>query len=146
MADNQKQKKANQALILERRRRVMAGLLAGFSYRSIAARLDISIATISRDVKELFKEMEHDRVNDVAQYRKLELQRIDVALAAIWGKIAAGHLGEIDRLISLQNQRAKYVPGLQDPERKEFTGKDGQDLPVAQTVIYMPDNGRPDRT
>ena len=118
-------KKAVKALIAERRRKVMAALLAGLSYRAIAERLAVGLGTIERDAKELFKSMEQDRVTDVAQYRKLELQRIDVALTSIWVKIAAGQLGEIDRLIVLQNQRAKYMPGLQAPERREISGPGG---------------------
>ena len=131
--------------IAERRKKVLAGLLAGMRYQLMAEKLEVCRTTIVYDVRAILATMEKDRIPDTDKYRRIEIERLDVALNAIWREVQQGNLKAIDRLISLQNQRAKYIPHLQDPEKFEVTGKDGKDFASAPIILYMPDNGRPDK-
>ena len=103
----------------ERRQRVTAGLQAGLTFREIAEALDCALGTVHNDCKHVMNEMLKESISDVGQYRALELRRIDMAWNAIWKRVRDGELGAIDRLVTLQNQRAKYWAGLHEPERIE---------------------------
>jgi len=97
-----------------RRLLVAANLLAGATYREIAAAAHVSIGTVSNDVTIILGRWEREQVQDTGKYVKLELRRLDVALNAIWDKVRDGHLGAIDRMIAIMNKRAKLM-GLDKP-------------------------------
>jgi hypothetical protein len=61
-----------------------------------------------------------DRITEAPakQVRKLELERLDAILTSIWGQIAKGHLGAIDRAIKIMERRARYL-GLDTPLKQE---------------------------
>jgi hypothetical protein len=91
-----------------RRKKVAANLLAGMNYREMAAALGVSIGTIANDVKIILGRWQREQVETVDEWVQIEEKRIDRAINAIWNDILDGNLGAIDRLIRLQDQRAKY--------------------------------------
>lgn len=66
--------------------------------------------SVSRAVKKALADIPREEATMVLQ---MELARLDVALRAIWPKILQGDLWAIDRLIAIQNRRARYL-GLDD--------------------------------
>jgi len=61
-----------------------------------------------------------DRITEAPakEVRKLELERLDNILTSIWGQIAKGHLGAIDRALKIMERRARYL-GLDTPLKQE---------------------------
>ncbi|KPL72270.1 hypothetical protein ADN00_15760 [Ornatilinea apprima] len=97
----------------ERRKVVAANILAGLSYRQIADALNISIGTISNDVKKITERLEKEQVEDLSQALRLEIARLDQLLNTLWSKATNGDLSCIDRILKISDQRAKLL-GLYD--------------------------------
>ena len=107
-------------VIAARREKVAQALLAGLTYREIAKELKAGLATIAADVKAILAALETETLQDAGEYRKLELRRLDMMHNTMWGPAMRGSMGAVDRLISIQNQRAKYMTGLQDSSKHEL--------------------------
>lgn len=93
----------------ERRKKVAANLLGGMTYREMARACDVSIGTISNDVKIILGRWKREQIQDTGRYVDLELRRLDIATNAIWDKITGGDLRAVDRLLKIQERRAKYL-------------------------------------
>jgi hypothetical protein len=128
----------------ERRKHVAANLVSGMNYRDIQSALkargcDVSLGTISNDVKILLGRLQREQVSDVEHWVTVECRRLDTALNAIWDKVQNGDYRAIDRLLQIQNQRAKYL-GLFKPVHVTLTDdqllKEYEDLlaALAETV------------
>lgn len=74
-----------------------------------------------------------DTADDV---RKLELERLDAMFVPVYGNALRGDLMALSAAINIMNRRAKLL-GLDAPERKELTGKDGSDLILAAPTIII---------
>lgn len=97
-------------LEIERRRAIVAAnVLAGLNYRDMATQLNVSIGTISNDVKMVARRYREEQISEYADIVQLELRRIDTALNAIWDQVKAGNRPAIETMMALQNQRAKYL-------------------------------------
>ncbi len=66
--------------------------------------------SVSRAIKKALKDIPREEASMVLH---MELERLDIALRAIWPKILQGDLWAIDRLVMIQNRRARYL-GLDD--------------------------------
>ena len=108
-----------------RREKVAQALLAGLTYREIAAELGVALSTVACDVKAILGALETETLTDAAEYRKLELRRLDMMQNKVWLPAMRGSLGAVDRLLKIQDQRAKYMPGVQDAARHELSGPNG---------------------
>jgi hypothetical protein len=101
--------KQQQMDIEKRRLIVMSNILAGLNYRDIASQLNVSLGTISRDVKAVINRLKKEQVLEAEQAILVDLRRIDVALHSIWDDVKAGKLLAIDRMIKLMERRAKML-------------------------------------
>jgi transcriptional regulator with XRE-family HTH domain len=77
---------------------------SGLSYAQVAAKLGIAESTASELVQRALQGVVQEPGADVI---KLELQRLDAALAAIWARVVKGEVEVIDRLLKIQERRAK---------------------------------------
>lgn len=93
----------------ERRKIVAANLLAGLNYRDISSALNVSLGTISNDVKVLMGRWQKEQLEAIEENIRLDLRRIDVAINAIWEDVKAGDIRAIGALIQLQDRRAKLI-------------------------------------
>ena len=100
----------------QRRSAVAALILAGHSYREIARQLEVSAATVHRDVMAVMRQWRQEYLIDAQQHIQQDLKRVDVAMGAIFDDVRAGKLTAIDRMLRLLDQRAKYL-GLYAPEK-----------------------------
>lgn len=107
---------SKRAEIEQRRKIVAANLQSGLSITKIAEALGVSKATVSADAKAIYREWKADRNICVDAILESELSRLDRALAAIWPSVCKGHLTAIDRMLRIQERRAKYL-GLDAPTR-----------------------------
>jgi hypothetical protein len=87
----------------------------GLRWDAIAARLGYSHASHAHRRFSIM--MASIPAEDVAEARKLEVERLDAALCAIWEKVVAGNLWAIDRLLKISEQRCKLL-GLNAPDRQ----------------------------
>jgi hypothetical protein len=135
----------------ERRKHVAANLVSGMNYRDIQSALkargcDVSLGTISNDVKILLGRLQREQVSDVEHWVTVECRRLDTALNAIWDKVQNGDLHAIDRLMAIQNQRAKYL-GLFKPIHVTLTDdqliEEYQNVLAALAEVVDPGEGDP---
>lgn len=56
--------------------------------------------------------------SDVEEIRKVEIDRLDVAQAAIWGNVLKGDTKAVDTLLRLMSRRAALL-GLDQPSRSQ---------------------------
>lgn len=116
----------------QRRKLVMANLLAGATYREIAEALHCSIGTVANDYKVLLRRLNRETIRDTDQYVLIECRRLDVALNAIFPKVKSGDLKAIDRMLAIMNRRARYM-GLDEPV--EFRLSDAELLAEYQGLL-----------
>lgn len=102
----------------------------GLRYEQIATELGISEAGAWQAIQRAYKRSLKLTDDEADSNRKLDLERIDVALAAIWEQVIAGKLFAIDRLVMLLERRARLL-GLDKPEggvngaiKREYVGVD----------------------
>src|SRR4051812_7744793 len=77
-------RKVREVEIANRRRTVVANLLAGATYREIASVLSISISTIHEDIQVMLDELTSHYLSDVDRWRVIQLRRYDMLLNAVW--------------------------------------------------------------
>ena len=118
-------KKTLEAIRTERRRHIANGLYAGMTYREMATKQEVALSTVHSDVKAILKALQKETLQDAEKYRRVELRRLDLLHNKAWIQANQGNLQAIDRLLKIQDQRAKYLTGVQDNPRQEHTGANG---------------------
>lgn len=118
--------------IEQRRKTVMANILAGLNYREIAEGLEppVSIGTIAKDVQVVSERLKKEQATEYAEYLVIELRRLDVAMNGIFQKVRDGNTYAIDTMIKLQDQRLKLTGHPLAVKKIEITGKDGGPISI----------------
>jgi uncharacterized protein YerC len=99
-----------------RRARVASMLLGGVtSQRTIAESLNVSEATISRDVRQIEKQWQASAVQDIAAAKGKDLERTERLIAALWNDARNGRWLATDRVLNLMQHRARLL-GLEAPK------------------------------
>lgn len=91
--------------IADRRKKVAANLLAGWTYRDIAEVLDVSIGTIASDYKAMLESWKQHYTTRLDQYLYMQLRRYDTMLNAIWPDAQRGNALMIDRALSIMDRQ-----------------------------------------
>ncbi len=119
------------AEIAERRRRVAALYTRRINQEDIARQVGVDQSTVSKDIKAMLKEWREGALSDIADVRARELGELDEIERDCALQFAASKdPGWIDRRLKCKERRSKLL-GLDAPERKEVTGKDGGPLALA---------------
>lgn len=108
----------------ENRQAVLQLRRAGFTYARISEQVGLSAGRCVKIVNACLAEFATDAAEQVEELRRLQLCRIDHALAAISAKISTGHLGAIDRMVRLEERRSRLL-GLDAPTRVAPTNPAG---------------------
>lgn len=101
----------------------------GKQYREIAEALGVGESQAFRDVKAVLDRTKELANEEARELRKLECERMDVALNAIMPKVKAGNTAAIETMIRLQKRRADLL-GLDPPKRLEASGPDGAPIAI----------------
>lgn len=106
----------------------------GLNYGQIAAKLNMpshqaAWAACDAAMKKMLRE-------PADTVRKLELDRLDAMFIVPYGNALRGDMSAVAVVLHIMQRRAKLL-GLDVPEKKELTGKDGTDLNMAPTVILI---------
>ena len=116
-----------QELELEKRRAIVASnLLAGLNYRDMAVALGVSLGTVANDVKIILERWREEQVRTLGDITEIELRRLDTMLNAVWGDAKAGKLGHIDRVIRIDERRARIL-GSDAPTEQNLNLTDTRD-------------------
>ncbi len=104
----------------ERERKAMELRLAGATYAQIAQALGISQAGAHKAVMRALKRL-NEKLNEQAeQVRRLELERLDRMLLALWPQAQKGNHGAVDRILRIMERRARLL-GLDAPKSVDVT-------------------------
>jgi len=105
----------------------------GLNYAQIAEKMGWKTAQSAwNNVDAALKRTLQEPANDV---RKLELERLDAMFIPVYGNAMRGDLMAIASALNIMTRRARLL-GLDAPDKKELTGKDGAPLTTGpQTII-----------
>ena len=106
----------------------------GKTYVAIGRELGISSSRACRLVKHTFALMKGKREELVDDVTRLELQRLDALVEALWPNRADPQVA--NALIRVTETRAKLL-ALFAPERHEVTDGNGDPIPAATQTVYI---------
>lgn len=115
---------------LERQRKALELRKFGVGFQAIADQLGYADASGAyRAVMAGLKKTLQEPADEV---RKMELERLDVAMLAIQAQVRAGHLAAIDKWLKIMERRARLL-GLDAPAKAVVTGESGGPLEIHVT-------------
>lgn len=147
--------------IAERRAKAVNMKLAGAKYAEIATELGYkSPGAACQDITRALEQAVAEQSRSIELLREEELQRLDLLLAEAWavlkrqhvtvshGKIVCGEDGRpleddgpvlqaIDRILKIQERRAKYIPGLEAAQRHEVVTMDAIEAEIARLTAEL---------
>lgn len=105
------------AKLMKRRKLAFDLRVKGNTYRQIAKKLGVSYVQVSNDIKYITSKMEEQTIDLAARDRQIELTRLDKMYLALEPRIRKGDEFAIDRALKIMQQRAKYIPNYEEPNR-----------------------------
>lgn len=126
------QKITTRARVAERRTIVAANVLAGASYRDIAAALNVGKSTVAKDFKAVLEEWREKYTQAAGEWADIQLRRLDVLFNAIWEAARRGDLAAIDRALKII-ERQNQILGIGLTSRLAIGGSDGQ--PIEHRIV-----------
>jgi len=99
--------------------------IAGKSYQEIGEALGYAHDNSSRRL--VLKAMRIIKADKVKHVRMMELARLDMLMGAAWDSAMEGHLGAIQAVLKVMQQRAKLL-GLDAPLKVAKTDTKGRDI------------------
>jgi hypothetical protein len=102
---------------------------SGATYEAIARDLGVSVQSAHRAVKRALNRLNGEIAEGVTDVRRMELERLDAMLGALWPKAARGNPTAVDRVLHIMERRAKLL-GLDTPS----TGAENYAVGVAVQV------------
>ena len=105
---------------------------SGSTYEVIARDLGVSVQSAHRAVKRVLNRLNGEIAESVTDVRRMELERLDAMLGALWPKAARGNLTAVDRVLHIMERRAKLL-GLDTPPTDAETSAVGVAVQVNLT-------------
>jgi DNA-binding CsgD family transcriptional regulator len=112
---------------------------SGATYDQIGKTLGITTQGAYKAIIRSLQRLNEKNTEGTEELRRLEVERLDRMLAAIWGQVLNGNQGAIDRALRIGERRAKLL-GLDAPTKTDLT-TDGKPLTDVIRVITHGDNG-----
>jgi len=98
----------------EREKRAMELRLAGATYAQIGEALGISAQAAHKAVMRALDRINEKLAEDAQKVLRLELERLDKMLLALWPQAQRGNQGAVDRILRIMERRARLL-GLDAP-------------------------------
>jgi len=111
----------------ERKREIIKLRRDGLTFHEIGEQVACTPQYAFKVVRVYLERVDKELSEEVAQLRRLESERLDRAHRAVWPKAIKGDLRAIDRVLRIMERRARLF-GLDAPQKRELTGKDGRPL------------------
>jgi hypothetical protein len=126
-------------LTLEREHQALAMRRQGMTYEAIGRALGINASSAWRAVERAYQRSLRLCDEDANFNRQLDLDRMDVALRALWPHIEAGKEGAIDRLLAIIDRRMRLL-GLETRRRRTWDSQEIGDM-LASYLARLEDDG-----
>lgn len=114
-----KKQEGKKLRMAERRAKSVTLYKAGWTYRDIAAELDVSHDTIAKDIQTTLAQYAKISEKEAEEIRFVHVERIQAAVKAIWQSVGKGNLKAIHTLIRLMEREAKLL-GLDAPTKVDL--------------------------
>jgi cell wall assembly regulator SMI1 len=101
--------------IAERRHNALLLRVSGASTRDIAKAIGEAKSTIDRDLRAVVRELNEQTFEQIAEHRRLELERLDAVQSSLWPALMKGDTTAALRIIQVINLRSKLL-SLFEPE------------------------------
>lgn len=122
-------KRGDAEKITERRRKAWEMKKEGYTFRDIAKANGCALDTAHRDVMASLAEY-RVKPEEVELYKTLQNESMNTVRRVISQKCREGSLGHIDRLLKIEERRAKLL-GLDSPEKFMDVG----DVPITEVTF-----------
>ncbi len=106
---------------------------SGATYEQIGKALEITTQGAYKAIIRSLRKLNEKNSEGADELRRLEVERLDRMLAAIWSQVISGNQGAIDRALRIGERRAKLI-GLDAPTKQEVTE------PIRLLVEYAEQN------
>ena len=113
------------AVALSRERQALELRMAGKGYQAIGDALGITAPGAADAVRRAIAKLEAETAEKAEEVRRLELDRLDAMLEGLWEKAQDGDPQAIDRVLRIQERRAKYL-GIDAPAPRASEGDDNE--------------------
>ncbi len=120
---------AKRILAAQRRIQALDLRLQGKTYRQIGEAMDCSEQRAHKLVTCELARLNARRAEQVEELTRLEVERLDALLAAVWDGAMKGRRTCIDRALAIAQRRAKLL-GLDAPSRKQIGNLNGEPFKV----------------
>jgi len=100
---------ADKVLALEREEQILRMRIGGARYQQIADRLGIAPSTVGRALQRGMARWQAQADDLVSEHIGLQLERLDRLLLSVWSDAVKGKLGAIDRVLKIEERRAKLL-------------------------------------
>lgn len=110
----------------QKRARAVELRRAGWSYERIGTELSITRQRAHQLVTEALKDLNEKCAEEASSLRRLQAERLDVALNALWAKVVTGNTDAIYAMLRIEERRAKLL-GLDAPTKIAPTDPTGED-------------------
>jgi DNA-binding CsgD family transcriptional regulator len=117
-------------LAKDRERECLSLRKAGATYDQIAERVGITREGARGAVARALAALSDVCTEEAKEVRQLELDRLDVMLLGIWDQARRGDVQAIDRVLRIQERRAKFL-SLDMPDKIQMSG----DINVIRRII-----------
>jgi DNA-binding CsgD family transcriptional regulator len=109
---------------------------AGATYDQIADKVGVSREGARKAVCRAMAELSAATKEEADEVRHLELERLDVMLLGIWDKARRGDVQAIDRVLRIQERRARFL-SLDMPDKVQLSGDADNPLHSKITVEFV---------
>jgi hypothetical protein len=116
------------ALAVERESKALSLRQRGYSYQKIADELGITMQGAADCIRRAVAKLQAECSEKAEEVRQLELDRLDAMLMGLWSKAEEGDPAAVDRVLRIQERRAKYL-GLDVAQKVDITTVEGIDAP-----------------
>jgi transcriptional regulator len=93
--------------------------IRGYTYREIAKELGVSVGAAFKDVSAALEQVRAEAAETAREHLDIELSRLDHAQVLVAREIRNGNLAAVDRLVKLNDQRAKLLKLYETRPRPE---------------------------
>jgi len=107
---------------------------SGATYDQIGKALGITTQGAYKAIIRSLKRLNEQNSESSEELRRLEIERLDRMLVAIWPQVLNGNQGAVDRAIKISERRAKLL-GLDAPTRADITSNSDKITPIGVVPI-----------
>ena len=115
-------------LAKDREREALHRRKCGWTYDRIGEALGITQQAAMACVRRALEKVAAECSEKAEEVRQLELDRLDAMLMGLWSKAEEGDPAAVDRVLRIQERRAKYL-GLDVAQKLDVTTVEGIDVP-----------------